>query len=155
MFLTAIFTNMQRRIRSHLESPKSVLSRALLLPIMFAFILTFSGARFVSHFYPEFYYFDLGLGRHVHHFTYGFFILFVSGYLALLFDGPRAKFWIALLHGLGLGLSLDEFGMWLRLDGSDPARWSYDGLIIINAFVFLVVSIPSGVRLVRLVLGKN
>ncbi|MBU1148473.1 hypothetical protein KKI23_00100, partial [Patescibacteria group bacterium] len=75
---------------------------------------------------PNSWYINLSVG-HVHHFAYGIFVLAISGYLALIFDGPRAKYLISLLHGFALGLTFDEYWFWIRLSDDDPARWSYDG----------------------------
>src|SRR3989338_6266639 len=80
----------------------------LVFPIAFAFLLTFIGARIFSLLAPNFYLIGLAVGR-VHHYVYGFFVLAISGYLALIFNGPRAKYLISLLHGFGLGLAFDEF----------------------------------------------
>ena len=89
-------------------------------------------------------------GVHIHHFAYGFFALAVSGYLALLFDEPKDKYLISLLHGFGLGLALDEFGMWLRLKDDEPIRWGYDGLLIFLGVIFLIISAKPGVKMLKI-----
>lgn len=139
------FKAMQAAIREKVERHEQGLYVVLIFPIAFASLLTFTIARGISSIDP-------GLGfwptenLHVHHFTYGVFILAASGYLALVFSGPRAKFLIALLLGFGLGLSFDEFGMWLYLRGDDVARWQYDGIIIVLTFFFLVGTLKSGTK---------
>ena len=65
----------------------------------------------------------------------------------MVFSGPRAKFLIALLHGFGLGLAFDEFGMWINLDDGDLARFSYDGFIIIIGFILTLISVKKGARI--------
>ncbi len=117
----------------------------LVFPIAFAFFLTFAGARIVSHLAPNLY-LTLGTGFHIHHFAYGFFVLAVSGYLALIFNGPRATYLIALLHGFGLGLAFDEFAMWLKLSDDTLERWNYDGFLIILALFFILISAKRGIR---------
>jgi len=119
----------------------------IVFPIALAFLLTFVGARFVSYVAPDAY--IPWFGIRVHHFAYGFFILAVAGYLALVFSGPRAKFLIALLHGLGLGLAFDEFGIWLHLNDGDPARFSYDGFLIIIGALCMIISAKRGFRILR------
>ena len=88
-------------------------------------------------------------GIHVHHFVWGISVLAISGYLALIFGGPRAKFLISLLYGFGLGLAFDEFAFWLKLTDDDPARWSYDGFLIIAAIIFLIISAKPGTKMLK------
>jgi hypothetical protein len=126
----------------------------LIFPIAFAFLLTFIGTRLISYTAPW-----LTIpwtdSYRVHHFVYGFFILAISGYLALVFSGPRAKYLIALLHGLGLGLAFDEFGFWLKLTDDDPARWSYDGFAIIIGVLFVILTARRSFRLFSKVLSMR
>ncbi len=119
---------------------------SILFPISTTFLLTFIGARIISHVAPDLYIPWSG-GLHVHHFAYGFFILAISGYLALVFSGPKSKYFIALLHGLGLGLAFDEFGIWLKLTDDDPARFSYDGFIIIIGCILILLSANKGAKM--------
>ncbi len=139
------FTKMQAAINERVKHHSQGLYIALIFPIAFAALLTFVGARVVSLTIPEF-----GLivseDFRIHHYAYGFFILAAAGYLALIFSGPRAKFLIALLFGFGLGLSFDEFAMWLKLQGDDPARWEYDGVVIVSSFFFLILTVQPGIR---------
>ena len=119
----------------------------IVFPIAVAFLMTFIGARIISYIAPDAY--IPWFGIRVHHFAYGFFILAIAGYLALVFSGPRAKYLIALLHGFGLGLAFDEFGIWLHLNDGDPARWSYDGFIIIIATLLVIISANRGVKMLK------
>ena len=57
-------------------------------------------------------------------------MLTVAGYFALVFKGPRATFWIALLYGWGAGFTFDEMGMWLNSSINSSLRWDYKGLTI-------------------------
>ena len=117
-------------------------------PIAVAFLITFTSARVLNRLIPDLY-IPWPVGAHVHHFMYGFFVLALSGYLALIFSGPRAKYYIALLHGFGLGLAFDEYGIWLNLSADDPARWSYDGFLIIGAIIMLIISARPGIRFIK------
>ncbi len=116
----------------------------ILFPIAVAFLITFSGARLLSHVAP--WLFIPILGLHVHHYSYGFIILAVSGYLALVNYRPRDKYLISLLHGFGLGLSFDEFGLWLHLADNSVNRYSYDGVLILIGLFTLLISAESGSR---------
>lgn len=120
----------------------------LVFPIAFAFLLTFIGARTLNTLAPNFWLINLAVG-HVHHFAYGIFILAISGYLALIFDGPRGKYLIALLHGFGLGLTFDEYWFWIKLGEDELARWRYDGFLIVIGFFFLVLSAQKGLRILK------
>jgi len=148
MFLS-IFKKMRIPIHRKVEEKQPGLYISIIFPIVVIFLLTFIGSRIFSYFAPGFYFFEVEPGLRIHHFTYGFFILAASGYLALTFKGPRATYLISLLHGLGLGLAFDEFGMWLRLRNDDPARWSYDGLLLIVAAFFLILSAKPGIRMLK------
>jgi len=104
-------------------------------------------ARFVSLVAPGF---NITIADiHIHHFVWGISVLAISGYLALVFDGSQAKFLISLLYGLGLGLAFDEFAFWLKLTDDDPARWSYDGFLIVAAVIFLIISAKPGVKMLK------
>lgn len=126
----------------------------ILFPITVAFLIAFTGARIISHLDPSFF-LHIVKGVHVHHFAYGIIILAASGYLALINNDPRSKYLIALLHGLGLGLAFDEFGIWLRLSDNSSARFSYDGVIVLIAFFILMISAESGVRMWNRHFGKK
>jgi hypothetical protein len=135
-------------IREKIERSEAGLYFYLVFPIAFAFLVTFMLSRIFNIISPDFYLVGLAVG-HVHHFAYGFFILAISGYLALIFDGPRAKYLISLLHGFGLGLAFDEFGLWINLRDDDLTRWNYDGFLIIIGFFFLILSAQKGTKMLR------
>jgi len=118
---------------------------AILFPITYSFLLTFAGARTFSHFFPQFY-IAWSANLHVHHYTYGFFILAVAGYLALVHHGPKANYWIAMLFGMGLGFAMDELGMWLRFRDDDITRWNYDGFTVVILSVVLIIVAKPGIK---------
>jgi len=137
-------------IHRKIEHSETGLYFYLIFPIAFAFLLTFTGARILNTLYPDLYIPFGSSGFRVHHFAYGFFVLAISGYLALIHEGPRAKFLISLLHGFGLGLAFDEFGIWLNLKADDPTRWSYDGFLIIMGLFFFIISAKRGVKMLKI-----
>jgi hypothetical protein len=110
------------------------------LGIAFAFLLTVAAARFISLIAPGFH--STVEGVHVHHYVYGIFILTAAGYLALTFKGARATFWIALLYGLGVGLTFDEFGFWINPVFQRGVRWNSNGITAIVLGLLLVALIP-------------
>src|SRR5438093_9245713 len=102
-------------------------SNSATVGIAAAFVLTVAGARLFSLFFPRVHWEPVP-GMHVHHYVYGIFILAIAGYLAMIFKGPRATSWIALLYGLGVGLTFDEFGMWFNPSFQRGTRWNTGGL---------------------------
>ena len=150
--MLGIFSKITRKnlITEKVRNSEAGLYFYLVFPIAFAFLLTFVGARILNTLYPDLFIPFGSSGFRVHHFAYGFFILAISGYLALIHNGPRAKFLISLLHGFGLGLAFDEFGIWLNLRADDPARWSYDGFLIIMGLLFFIISAKRGFNMLRI-----
>ncbi len=81
---------------------------------------------------------------HVHHLNYGIFLLSGVGAF-LLFARPTGKSEsaAAIVYGIGLGLTFDEFGMWLHLGGPYWQRASFDAVIVIAALLGLCAFAPS------------
>ena len=112
-----------------------------------AFLFTFIAARvlvylIMSRRMPDLF-LHLG-GTHVHHLNYGIFLLsFVGAYL--LFTSPQGMMLslTAILYGVGLALTFDEFGMWLHLGGSYWQRASFDAVVVIAALLFLIAAAPA------------
>jgi hypothetical protein len=104
---------------------------------LFGFILTFILARafvfmIMSHEIPNFYFFLQG--THVHHLNYGIFLLAaVGGFGVFRRSTGRTAEVTALLYGVAMALTFDEFGMWLHLGGSYWQRASVDAVIIVAA----------------------
>ena len=151
--LTFIFRKMRESIHRKVESGDPGLYVSMAFPILFAFMLTFIGSRIIGYLItygiiPGLY-LEPSPGLHVHHFTYGIFILFVAGYLALVVKQARAKFWVALLHGFGLGLAMDEFGMWLKLRDDDIVRWSYDGFSLTIGLFLFILTVKPGFKMLK------
>jgi len=119
------------------SAPSHLARRAL-----FAFILTFIAARIVVFLImdrrvPNMYFFLRG--THVHHLNYGIFLLVgVGAYLLLCRPAGRGLGIAALLYGVALALTFDEFGMWLHLGGSYWQRVSIDGIVIVAALLGLI-----------------
>ena len=145
--LFSIFSKItrQKTLSDKISHHQSGVYVVLLFPITVAFLLTFLIARLISHIDPHFY-IQIVEDLHIHHYAYGIFILSVSGYLALAATKPRHKYLISLMHGVGLGMAFDEFGLWLRLTDETTARFSYDGALILGALFFLLVSAETGIK---------
>jgi hypothetical protein len=121
--------------------------RRLARPILVAFLFTFMAARIlvfliVSRRVPDLY-LHLG-GTHVHHLNYGIFLLAgVGAYLLLGYPAARGLLWAAIVYGIGLALTFDEFGMWLHLGGSYWQRASFDAVVVIAGLLTLAAVAPA------------
>lgn len=82
-------------------------------------------------------------GYHIHHLNYGILIMAISGFWALVFQKEKDRLKIGTLYGVGLGLTFDEFGMWLKLEDDYWTRASYDAIIIILLLFISFVYFPS------------
>lgn len=90
-------------------------------------------------------------GYHIHHLNYGIFIMAVAGFCALVSQREKDRLKLGVLYGIGLGLTFDEFGMWLRLEDEYWTRLSYDAVIVISLiFVNLVYFYPFWERVFNL-----
>jgi hypothetical protein len=80
----------------------------------------------------------------VHHLNYGIFLLAsVCGYSVFRRPVGRKAEITALLYGVGMGLTFDEFGMWLHLGGSYWQRASVDAVIVVAALMALIAFASS------------
>jgi hypothetical protein len=78
-------------------------------------------------------------GTHVHHLNYGIFLLsFCGAYLIFVRPTGMRLSVSAVIYGIGLGLTFDEFGMWLHLGGLYWQRASYDAIVTIAAVLALI-----------------
>ena len=80
---------------------------------------------------------------HIHHLVWGICLMMFSGFLA--FAMPlEAPWWhiFAIGFGVGVGFTLDEFALWVRLKDvywSEEGRTSLDAVVVAAAFAALVV----------------
>jgi hypothetical protein len=115
--------------------------------VLAAFLLTFMAARIVvflimAHRVPDLY-LHLG-GTHVHHLNYGIFLLSgVGGYLVFGRPAGRRLSLAAIVYGIGLALTFDEFGMWLHLGGPYWQRASFDAVVVIAGLLGFIAAAPA------------
>ena len=113
------------------------LGRRVALRALFAFLITFGILRALTaiiHFdiFPHGPFRNLvtASGLHIHHLFWGILLLMSTGFIAL---ATRAEKWhlrVAVIFGVALGLTLDEFALWLRLA---DVYWSPEGIESIKA----------------------
>jgi hypothetical protein len=82
-------------------------------------------------------------GLHIHHLVWGIWLMIISGFLAFATD-LDTPWWqvISIGFGIGVGLTLDEFALWLHLDDvywSEAGRSSVDAAILAAVLGILVV----------------
>jgi len=77
-------------------------------------------------------------GLHIHHLVWGILTIMLTGFLAFSFqpDSPWLEI-LAIGFGVGCGLTLDEFALWLHLE---DVYWSEEGRSSVDA-VFVAVMI--------------
>jgi len=123
------------RVRHHVQQLS--LGRRVALRALAAFLLTFAVLRAITaiiHFqlFPHGPFRDLvtKTGLHVHHLFWGILLLMVTGFVALATREATWHLRIAVLFGVALALTLDEFALWLRLA---DVYWSAEGLESVKA----------------------
>jgi lysyl-tRNA synthetase class 2 len=76
-------------------------------------------------------------GLHIHHLVFGIVLMMFSGFLNFVIEPPSPWFEIlAGIFGVGVGLTLDEFALWLYLD---DVYWAEEGRSSVDAVVFAAI----------------
>ncbi len=72
-------------------------------------------------------------GTHVHHLVWGIFAMMIFGYIGVVHqpDSPWHEI-VAVFFGIGIGLTLDEFALWLELK---DVYWEKDGRKSVDAMI--------------------
>jgi hypothetical protein len=83
-------------------------------------------------------------GTHIHHLVWGILLVLVSGYVAGVVrpDAPISHIAVV-LFGIGTGLTMDEFALWLNLKDvywEKEGRRSIDAVIVVGILAGLAVT---------------
>jgi hypothetical protein len=126
-----------------INEENGTLTHRLARLVLAAFLFTFIIARILVIFImagklPPQLFFHVK-GTHVHHLNYGIFLLSgVGAYLVFVRPTGKQLYFAAVIYGIGLGLTFDEFGMWLHLGGLYWQRASYDAIVTIAGVLALI-----------------
>lgn len=82
-------------------------------------------------------------GIHVHHLNFGIIILAITGFIALYDLRPHIHRMTAILYGIGLALTFDEFALWFLLEDEYWARVTYDVILSITLIFLNIMYFPS------------
>jgi hypothetical protein len=82
-------------------------------------------------------------GTHIHHLVWGILLLLTMGYLGMAVDfgSPWAEL-VAIAFGIGMGLTLDEFALWLNLKDvywSEKGRQSIDAVVVTTTVLVITL----------------
>ena len=125
------------RLRHHYN--RLDLGRRVAIRALGAFLVTFAVLRILTaiiHFelFPHGPFGNLVTksGLHIHHLFWGILLLMLTGFVALATRAPKWHLRIAMIFGIALALTLDEFALWLRLA---DVYWSPEGIESIKATI--------------------
>jgi hypothetical protein len=76
-------------------------------------------------------------GLHIHHLVFGIVFMMIAGFVAFAVQPGSPWFEVgAALFGIGMGLTLDEFALWLHLE---DVYWSEEGRSSVDAVIFAAI----------------
>jgi hypothetical protein len=82
-------------------------------------------------------------GTHIHHLVWGILLLLIFGYVGIaVADGSPWEELAAILFGIGMGLTLDEFALWLNLEDvywAEQGRESIDAVIVATTLILITL----------------
>jgi hypothetical protein len=84
-----------------------------------------------------------GGGLHLHHLVWGIVLMMTAGFLTFVMGtgDPRTEI-LAAAFGIGMGLTLDEFALWIHLEDvywSEEGRSSFDAVVVASVLGGLIV----------------
>jgi hypothetical protein len=114
--------------------------------VLVAFVLSFLSIRTSARLTRSVSWWPGGVqsgGVHIHHLVWGICLMMLCGFLAFA-AALEAPWWhlVAIGFGVGAGLTMDEFALWVRLQDvywTQEGRVSFDAVVVAAAFAALVV----------------
>jgi len=91
-------------------------------------------------------------GLHIHHLVFGIVLILLAGFLSFALQPDGALLTVlAIAFGIGAGLTLDEFALWLYLE---DVYWSEEGRRSVDAVIVATI-IAGGIALGLVPLGSE
>lgn len=117
------------------------------LALLLAFLVTFSLVRWITHSiragrHTRIFHNVSAGGTHFHHLVPGILLMMVSGYIAIAADPSLPKEPMAVLFGIGMALTLDEFALWLHLE---DVYWAKEGRQSVDAVIITATIVGLGI----------
>jgi hypothetical protein len=142
--MDALWHDIQRAYETHIEAAGKELHFLLLLSFLCSFGFIRTSAHMIRaqvSWWPG--NVQTKGGTHIHHLVWGILLVLTMGYLGLSFDlGTPWIELVVIVFGIGMGLTLDEFALWLNLK---DVYWQQQGRQSIDAVVvtatLLVISL--------------
>jgi hypothetical protein len=139
-----LWDDITRAYDHHIQAP----GKELHFLILIAFVLSFGFIRTSAHmiraqvsWWPG--NVETKSGTHVHHLVWGILLLLSMGYVGIATDiGTPWLELVALAFGIGMGLTMDEFALWLNLQDvywQEKGRQSIDAVVVTT--VLLVIAL--------------
>jgi hypothetical protein len=139
-----LWDDITRAYDHHIQAP----GKELHFLILIAFVLSFGFIRTSAHmikaqvsWWPG--NVETKSGTHVHHLVWGILLLLSMGYVGIATDiGTPWLELVAVAFGIGMGLTMDEFALWLNLQDvywQEKGRQSIDAVVVTT--VLLVIAL--------------
>jgi hypothetical protein len=132
--MDALWHDLQRAYETHIEAAGKELHFLLLLSFLCSFGFIRTSAHMIRaqvSWWPG--NVETKGGTHIHHLVWGILLLLTTGYVGISYDlGTPWIELVAIGFGIGMGLTLDEFALWLNLK---DVYWEQQGRRSIDAVV--------------------
>jgi hypothetical protein len=139
-----LWDDITRAYDHHIQAP----GKELHFLILIAFVLSFSFIRTSAHliraqvsWWPG--NVETKSGTHVHHLVWGILLLLSMGYVGIATDiGTPWLELVAVAFGIGMGLTMDEFALWLNLEDvywQEKGRQSIDAVVVTTGLLIIAL----------------
>jgi hypothetical protein len=139
-----LWDDITRAYDHHVQAP----GKELHFLILIAFVLSFGFIRTSAHmiraqvsWWPG--NVETKSGTHVHHLVWGILLLLSMGYVGIATDiGTPWLELVAVFFGIGMGLTMDEFALWLNLQDvywQEKGRQSIDAVVVTTTLLVIAL----------------